>query len=103
MQGCIYFSFMLLTLVLAGSLAAGGQFSSLHPTASIDISALTIESDFTVFMRNDVPDDVRRSALRRLWVLMDVAVYCDELCYEPQPTRLDFARVASERPLPAAR
>ncbi len=31
------------------------------------IETLTAESDYTVFMRPEVPDDIRTLALRRLW------------------------------------
>ena len=55
------------------------------PVVYIGIGALTIDSDFTVFMRNDVPEDVRTAALRRLWVLMQLPVSCHELCSDPEP------------------
>jgi hypothetical protein len=71
-----------------------------HPAALVDINALTAESDFTVFMRKDVPEEVRRAALRRLWVLMQLPVFCGELCYEPEPAP-SVPRVASEQ-LPIA-
>jgi hypothetical protein len=35
-----------------------------------DINALTLESDFTVFMKSDCPPDLRLKALRKLWTLM---------------------------------
>ena len=69
--------------------------------ASIDIKALTAESDFTVFMAKDVPEDVRRSALRRLWTLMQLSVSCHDLCYQAEPAASEVTRVASERrPVP---
>jgi hypothetical protein len=75
----------LLGLVLAGPALAGGQSTASHSAAHIDIAALTAQSDFTVFMRKDVPEELRRAALRRLWVLMQLPVSCDALCYEPHP------------------
>jgi hypothetical protein len=75
----------LFALVLAGPALAGGEIAVVHPAAQINISALTAESDFTVFMRKDVPEEVRRAALRRLWVLMQLPVSCDDLCYERHP------------------
>ena len=87
---------------LTGPAVADGQSTARHPTALIDVSALTANSDFTVFMREDVPEDVRRAALRRLWVLMRLPVSCDELCYEPEPAALDLERVASgQRAVPS--
>jgi Protein of unknown function (DUF3306) len=47
-----------------------------------DLDALTAQSDFTVFMREDVPEDVRKLALRRLWTLMNLPVSCDDLCLD---------------------
>jgi hypothetical protein len=77
--------------------AAEAQSAGSHPVALIDISALTIDSDFTVFMHKDVPEDARRAALRRLWVLMQLPVSCDELCYEPQAPASGLARLATEK------
>lgn len=37
----------------------------------IDIDSLTKDSDFTVFMRPGVPEDVQRKALRKLWTTDD--------------------------------
>jgi Protein of unknown function (DUF3306) len=80
----IHLSALALGLVLAGPAAADPQTNQPHPVAAIDISALTIKSDFTVFMAKDVPEDVRLRALRRLWTLMELPVWCHELCTEPQ-------------------
>jgi hypothetical protein len=41
-----------------------------HPAEAVDIGALTLSSDFTVFMRRDCPEPLRRSALRKLWSLL---------------------------------
>jgi hypothetical protein len=76
--------------------AAETQSAASHPVALIDIGSLTVDSDFTVFMRKEVPEEVRRAALRRLWVLMRLPVSCDELCYEPQAPASGSARVARE-------
>jgi hypothetical protein len=68
-----------------------------HPAALIDISDLSVDSDFTVFMHKDVPEDVRRAALRRLWMLMPLPVSCQDLCYESEPAASSFARLVSEK------
>lgn len=81
---------------------SAAQQSPAHPAALIDIDALTAASDFTVFMGKDVPEDVRRNALRRLWVLLQLPVSCDDLCYEPEPTPSVFAHLASEKLPPVA-
>lgn len=57
----------------------------------IDTSTLTIDSDFTVFMGKGAPENVRRAALRRLWVLMELPESCYELCYESHPEAELFA------------
>src|SRR5262245_10718704 len=64
---------------------AEGQLSDRHPASLVDIGSLTLDSDFTVFMREDVPEAVRRIALRRLWTLMAPSQSCMELCIEPEP------------------
>lgn len=79
----------------AGPILAKAQSAASHPAGRSDISALTAESDFTVFMRKEVPEDLRRGALRRLWELMQVPVSCGELCYEPVPPAPGLARSAS--------
>jgi hypothetical protein len=87
----------LVGLLLAGPAVAYAQSAPRHPAALIEISSLTADSDFTVFMHKDVPEDVRLAALRRLWVLMKLPVSCDELCYEPEPTASGFVARASEK------
>jgi len=90
----------LLALVLAGPAVADGKSAPRHPADLIDVGALTADSDFTVFMHKDVPEEVRRAALRRLWVLMQLPVSCDELCHEVETAASGFERVASqERPV----
>jgi hypothetical protein len=64
---------------------AEGQPAARHPASHVDIGSLTANSDFTVFMRKDVPADVRRIALRKLWTLMELPQSCMELCIEPEP------------------
>ena len=80
----------LLGLFIAGPAIADDRPPG-RPPAAHDIGALTADSDFTVFMRQDVPEDVRRAALRRLWVLMQLPVSCHDLCYEPHPEAALFA------------
>jgi Protein of unknown function (DUF3306) len=90
-------SALILGLVLAGPAVANDQFIPGHRAALVEIDALTAESDFTIFMHEDVPEGVRRVALRRLWVLMNLPVSCDDLCTEPQPADSGFVRLASEK------
>ena len=85
----------------AEPILANAQSAADHPAARFDIDALTVESDFTVFMRKEVREGLRRAALRRLWVLMKLPVSCDELCYEPEPPAPDLVGFAREN-LPAA-
>src|SRR5262245_1956433 len=73
--------------------------AAFNPARVIDIEALTLESDFTVFMASDVPEDVRRVGLRRLWALMELSVSCHELCHEPEPSAASLAPVANEQRL----
>jgi hypothetical protein len=94
-------SALILGLVLAGPAVAETKTAAAQLPTLVDISALTIDSDFTVFMREDVPKDVRTAALRRLWVLMQLQVSCDDLCYEGERTVSGYARLASEK-LPVA-
>jgi Protein of unknown function (DUF3306) len=93
----IHVSAALVGLTLAGPALAQGESAATHPAAFVDITALTTESDFTVFMRKDVPQDVRRGALRRLWVLMKLPVSCHDLCYELEPAASGFARLATDK------
>jgi len=78
-------------LFLAGPAIADDRPTNRPLVTYIDASTLTIDSDFTVFMGKGVPEDVRRAALRRLWVLMKLPVSCYELCYEPHPEAELFA------------
>ncbi len=86
----------LLGLCLAGPAFAEGASATGHRAASVDIAALTIDSDFTVYMHKGVPDEVRQAALRRLWVLMQLPVSCGELCDAPEPAAPSVAHVAGE-------
>lgn len=44
-----------------------------HSVATLDLETLTLESDFTPFMRRDCPEPLRRRALRKLWSLLPQA------------------------------
>lgn len=81
----------LLGLFLAGPAVADDRPPGRPPVTYIDTGTLSIDSDFTVFMHKDVPEDVRRAALRRLWVLMQLPMSCHDLCYEPHPEAELFA------------
>jgi hypothetical protein len=95
-----YISAALLGVFLAGPAIADDRPPGRHPVVRPDIGALTVDSDFTVFMHKDVPESVRRAALRRLWVLMQLPMSCDELCPEADALPSGFALVASkERPV----
>jgi hypothetical protein len=98
-----YISAALLGVFLAGPAIADDRPPGRHPVVRPDIGALTVDSDFTVFMHKDVPESVRRAALRRLWVLMQLPVSCDELCVEAEPAGSSFAQLASEKRSVAAR
>src|SRR3990172_2986486 len=87
----------LLGLCLAGPAFAEGATATGHGAAPADIAALAIESDFTVFMGKGVPEEVRRAALRRLWVLMQLPVSCDELCNAPEPAADGITHAAREK------
>src|SRR5262245_39497255 len=52
-------------LFVAGPAIADDRPTNRPPVTYIDAGTLTIDSDFTVFMAKGVPDDVRRTALRR--------------------------------------
>jgi hypothetical protein len=78
-------------LFLAGPAIADDRRTNRPPVTYIDAGSLTIDSDFTVFMGKGAPEDVRRAALRRLWVLMELTVSCYELCYEAHPEAELFA------------
>ena len=93
----IYRVSLAVCLVAAAVSPSSAQPGSSHPAAAVDVGALTAESDFTVFMHQDVPEEVRRAALRRLWVLMQLPVSCDDLCSGPEPASSGFAHLASEK------
>ena len=67
------------------------------PIVDVDIGALTVDADLTVFMRKDVPEDVRWAALRRLWVLMQLPVFCHKLCYEAETAGSGLAQLAIKK------
>jgi hypothetical protein len=41
-----------------------------HPSESINIRLLGPQSDFSIFVDRDCPDEVQRRALRHLWKLL---------------------------------
>jgi hypothetical protein len=75
----------------AGPILAKVQSAASHSAVRFDINALKAASDFTVFMRREVPEHVRRIALRDLWRLMQLPTSCMELCIEPEPLAPRFA------------
>jgi Protein of unknown function (DUF3306) len=92
----IHVAAALLGLLLAGPVLAKGQSTASQPAARIDINALKAESDFTVFMQKDVPEAVRRAALRKLWTLIELPVSCMELCRQAEPATADATRLAAK-------
>jgi hypothetical protein len=44
-----------------------------HRAETIDVDRLTLDSDFTIFMRHDCPPELRLRALRKLWTLLPPA------------------------------
>jgi Protein of unknown function (DUF3306) len=85
---------VLLALGSAGPALAQAQSGVVHPAAFVNVGTLTADSDFTIFMRSDVPPGVRRGALHRLWTLIQLPVSCYELCFEAAAS--DPTRLASE-------
>jgi hypothetical protein len=94
---CVCISALMLGLALAGPAVAQAQTATGCPTPLIDIGALTIDSDFTIFMRKEVPENVRRAALRRLWVLMQLPASCQALCSEVESSASGPTRLSSEK------
>lgn len=45
-----------------------------HPTENIRVESLDLNSDYRVFMEPGCPEEVRHSALRRLWSLLPPGV-----------------------------
>lgn len=80
------------TAVISYSLPAGAS----RPAAQIDVGALTEHSDFTAFMREDMPEGARLAALRRLWVLMAPPASCQELCVDVEPSSPGLPGLTSE-------
>lgn len=50
-----------------------------HPAEEVDIETLGKESDYTVFLQQGVPADLRRQALRKLWTSDPVLANLDGL------------------------
>jgi len=46
------------------AMAAASRFEA------TDVDGLTLESDFSIFLREDCPPDLRKNALQRLWHLL---------------------------------
>jgi Protein of unknown function (DUF3306) len=72
------------------ALASGEDVPVLPP-----VEELTFQSDFTVFMANNVPDAIKRAALRKLWVSDPVLAnldglndYCEDLNIVDTPITL---------------
>jgi hypothetical protein len=86
----------LLGLCLVGPAFAEDASATGPRAVPVDITALTIDSDFTVFMRKGVPEEARQAALRRLWVLLQLPVSCGELCDPSEPAAPSVAHVAGE-------
>ena len=99
-----------LTSMLIGAATAVAQEPSTHAAAisfplpatasqqaaPMDVGALTEHSDFTAFMREDMPEGVRLAALRRLWVLMAPPASCHELCVDLEPSSSGLPGLTSE-------
>jgi Protein of unknown function (DUF3306) len=69
--------------------AAGEEKQGAAPAVSLadlpDIETLTYQSDFTAFMREGVPEFVKRQALRKLWASNPILANLDGLNdYDPQ-------------------
>jgi hypothetical protein len=58
---------------------AGEQPAEISPEDLPDIDTLDKDSDFTVFMREGVPDEIRNLALRKLWTSDPVLANVDGL------------------------
>lgn len=77
--------------------AAVGEDSAPAPAPDElpDVETLSYESDFTVFLREGVPDLVRRQALRKLWSSAPVLANLDGL-NDYDPERSTFLTVLEE-------
>ena len=95
MLKCTLLSSLILGLGLVGPATAANESAPIYGARLPEIAALTVDSDFTVFMQEGVSADVRRAALRRLWVLMQLPLSCEDLCYEAERPGLGLAQVAS--------
>lgn len=77
--------------------AGEGKAPAFDPKDLPDIDSLDAESDFSVFMREGVPDQIRTLAMRKLWRLDPVFANLDGLVDYGE----DFT--LSDRPLDAIR
>lgn len=59
--------------------APDGEDAALDPATLPDIDSLDKESDFTVFMQDGVPEELRVRALRKLWTTDPVLANLDGL------------------------
>jgi len=65
--------------VAKASDASEGRKEKIDPAELPSIESLTGDSDFSVFLREGVPDSLRRQALRKLWVSDPVIAATDVL------------------------
>jgi hypothetical protein len=61
------------------------------------IEELTFQSDFTVFMAKNVPEAVRRAALRKLWVSDPVLANLDGLCDYNEDHHLTYMAITPDQ------
>jgi hypothetical protein len=61
------------------------------------IEELTFQSDFTVFMAKNVPEAIRRAALRKLWVSDPVLANLDGLCDYNEDHHLTFMAITPDQ------
>ncbi len=84
-------------IATTGDETGEGKAPAVDPKDLPDIDSLDAESDFTVFMREGVPDHIRKLAMRKLWRLDPVFANLDGLLDYDE----DFS--VSERGLEAVR
>jgi hypothetical protein len=82
LAACVFFAPMICDAIPFVRTAAAAERSQVAvlaqpdarpPACAVDVEALTLESDFTMFMAKDCPEQLRRQALRRLWLLLPAA------------------------------
>ena len=67
------------TATADGTAPDGEEDAALDPATLPDIDSLDKESDFTVFMQDGVPEELRARALRKLWTTDPVLANLDGL------------------------